>query len=427
MSLKRTSRLLPALKTGAVPRRQLSRTPAAQADFTHTVIGGGIVGLSIAHHLSLQPNTSTLLVERHASVGTETSSRNSEVIHAGIYYGADTLKTRLCLRGRHLLYAFCEAHGIGHRRTGKWIVAQTDAQHEELQRLHEHSRAIGVPTRWVPAAEVLRDGEGVRARSAVLESPTTGIVDAHGVMAALEALLADHGGTLLALNSRVVAVRPLRAAAAAAAGWEIDVDVRQSPSSSSSSSSPTTTTTTITSDAIVNAAGLGAIHVHNMIVPPQRRKTLYYAKGNYFSYSPSRRPNNFSRLIYPAPDPGAAGLGTHLTLDMGGRVRFGPDVEWVDDPEDLSVSRARLEQAVGEIRSYLPHLDETCLEPDYAGIRPKLTYGGAGQMGDNFNDFVVRLEDGYEGWVNCLGIESPGLTSSLAIGERVSQLLYNGP
>ncbi|QPG94832.1 hypothetical protein C2857_007109 [Epichloe festucae Fl1] len=455
MSFKRTfsSRLLPALKTGAVPRRQLSRTPAAQADFTHTqliakkhstaqhstaqhstaqliharkIIGGGIVGLSIAHHLSLQPNTSTLLVERHASVGTETSSRNSEVIHAGIYYGADTLKTRLCLRGRHLLYAFCEAHGVGHRRTGKWIVAQTDAQHEELQKLHEHSRAIGVPTRWVSEAEVARDGEGVRARSAVLESPTTGIVHVHGVMTALEGLLGDQGGTI-ALNSRVVAVRPLRAAA----GWE--VDVQSSSSSPSSSPSPSSyearppvspTTTTITSDTIVNAAGLGAVHVHNMIVPPERRKTPYYAKGNYFSYS-SPRPN-ISRLIYPAPDPGAGGLGTHLTLDMGGRVRFGPDVEWVDDPEDLSVGRARLEQAVGEIKSYLPHVDETCLEPDYAGIRPKLTYGGAGQMGDNFNDFVVRLEEGYQGWVNCLGIESPGLTSSLAIGERVRQLLY-GP
>ncbi|GAB0132528.1 hypothetical protein EsDP_00000961 [Epichloe bromicola] len=426
MSLKRTSRLLPALKTGAAPRRQLSCTPAAQADFTHTIIGGGIVGLSIAHHLSLQPKTSTLLVERHASVGTETSSRNSEVIHAGIYYGADTLKTRLCLRGRDLLYAFCEAHGVGHRRTGKWIVAQTDAQREELQKLHEHSRAIGVPTRWVSEAEVLRDGEGVRARSAVLESPTTGIVDVHGVMTALEGLIGDQGGTL-ALNSRVVAVRPLHAAAG---GWEVDVQSSSSSSSSSSSYkgqppvSTTTTTTTITSETIVNAAGLGAVHVHNMIVPPERRKTPYYAKGNYFSYSSSRP--NISRLIYPAPDPGAGGLGTHLTLDMAGRVRFGPDVEWVDGPEDLSVSRARLEQAVADIRSYLPRVDETCLEPDYAGIRPKLTYGGAGQMGGNFNDFVVRLEEGYRGWVNCLGIESPGLTSSLAIGERVRQLLY-GP
>ncbi|KAG5933521.1 hypothetical protein E4U53_000955, partial [Claviceps sorghi] len=377
------------------------------------IIGGGIVGLAIAHHLSLQPHTSTLLLERHPALGTEISSRNSEVIHAGIYYGRETLKTTLCIRGRHLLYRFCRAHGVGHRRTGKWIVAQTDEQLAELRRLYGHCRAIGVPVRWLSAEEVQRTGEGVRARRGALESPCTGIVDAHGVMAALEGLVEDKGG-VVAVNSRVVGVRPRGGARGGARGWQVDVRDEGRGGSGCVSS--------VTSETIVNAAGLGAVDVHNMIVPAAQRKTLYYAKGNYFSYSSSRPAP--SRLIYPAPNPGAAGLGTHLTLDLGGRVRFGPDIEWVDDAADLSVSSARLERAVDEIKTYLPGVDETCLQPDYAGIRPKLTYRGAGQMGANFNDFIVRLEHGYQGWVNCLGIESPGLTSSLAIGERVRHLLY---
>ncbi|EFY93481.1 Vps52 / Sac2 family protein [Metarhizium acridum CQMa 102] len=313
-----------------------------RTDTRSQIIGGGVVGLSIAHRLSQQsPSSSSVLIERHSSLGTETSSRNSEVIHAGIYYGRDTLKTRLCLRGRQLLYEFCERHGVPHRRTGKWIVAQNDAQRRELERLHAHCADIGVPVRWVPEREVRGGGEGASS---------------------------------------------------------------------------------VTAETLVNAAGLGGVAVYNMVVPAALRKRLYFAKGNYFSYSASRP--RVSRLVYPAPNPGAAGLGTHLTLDMGGRIRFGPDIEWVDSPDNLAVGRERLEQAVHEIKLYLPGVDETCLEPDYAGIRPKLSYKGAGQAGKNFNDFVVRMEDGYHGWVNCLGIESPGLTSSLAIGERVGELFY---
>ncbi|KJZ79911.1 hypothetical protein HIM_00625 [Hirsutella minnesotensis 3608] len=160
-----------------------------------------------------------------------------------------------------------------------------------------------------------------------------------------------------------------------------------------------------------------------MIVPAERRRRLFYAKGNYFSYAAALRPP-ISRLIYPAPEPGAGGLGTHLTLDLAGRVRFGPDVEWVDRPDDLAVSSARLPQAVAEIKKYLPSIDESCLVPDYAGIRPKLSDKGAVVDGHGFNDFIIREEDGFQGWVNLLGIESPGLTSSLAIAEEVERLLY---
>lgn len=379
---------------------------------THThkqqIIGGGVVGLAIAHRLSLQPSSTSVLIERHPALGTETSSRNSEVIHAGIYYGRDTLKTRLCLRGKQLLYEFCSKHNVPHKRTGKWIVAQNDIQRSELEKLHRHCADIGVPVRWVSEREVQNDGEGVRAETGALESPTTGIVDVHGLMVSLAGLFEENGG-VVALNSDVRRITPL--GESGSQGWEIDVR-----------DSGTVETSSITSETIINAAGLGCVDVHNMIVPAALQKKLYYAKGNYFSYSSSQP--RISRLIYPAPNPGAGGLGTHLTLDMGGRIRFGPDIEWVDTPDNLAVSRERLEEAVDEIQRYLPGVDPSCLEPDYAGIRPKLSYKGAGQVGKNFNDFVVRMEDGYEGWVNCLGIESPGLTSSLAIGERVGELLY---
>lgn len=353
-----------------------------------------------------------MLIERNSAVGSETSSRNSEVIHAGIYYGPDSLKTQLCIRGRHLLYALCEQHGVAHRRTGKWIVAQTTAQREALECIHVLCKdKLGVPTRWVGESEVCRDGEGVRAAAGVLESPETGIVDSHGLMVCLQGLFEEAGG-IVALNSPVRAIRPLGGSAnEGSAGWEVDVQ-----------DASTGELSTITAETIINTAGLGAVDIHNMIVPAPQHKQLYYAKGNYFSYSASHP--RVSRLIYPAPEPGASGLGTHLTLDMSGRIRFGPDVEWVNRPDDLAVNASRLADAVAEIKKYLPGIDEASLVPDYAGIRPKLVHKGAMATGAGFQDFVICKEKGYEGWVNLLGIESPGLTSSLAIAERVEELLY---
>lgn len=357
-----------------------------------------------------------MLIERHTALGTETSSRNSEVIHAGIYYGADSLKARMCIRGKNLLYDLCQSHAVDHRRTGKWIVAQTTAQRDALEKFHDVCRdKLDVPVRWVSAAEVERDGEGVVAREGALESPTTGIVDSHGLMTCLSGLFEDEGG-IIALNSPVVGVRPEGADGGipGQTGWAVDVR-----------DADTGETSTITADTIINAAGLGAAHIHNMIAPPARHMTLHYAKGNYFSYSASRP--SVSRLIYPVPEPGAGGLGTHLTLDLGGRMRFGPDVEWVSSPDDLAAyskdtprGEARLREAVAEIQKYLPSIDADCLEPDYAGIRPKL----AGKDHKGFVDFEIREEEGYKGWVNLLGIESPGLTSSLAIAERVEEMLY---
>lgn len=382
------------------------------ANIPPQVIGGGVVGLAISRALA-QRNANTLLLERHAQPGQETSSRNSEVIHAGIYYGASTLKTSLCIRGKELLYEYCGNHNVPHRNTGKFIVAQTKGQREALQKVHDHCvGALGgrVPVRWVGGEELARREPHVRAEAGCLESPSTGIVDSHALMVALLGHFEDSGGTF-SPGSHVVGVAPAGNGTKGESGWEVTVRDAQSGEES-----------TITADALVNAAGLGACDVLNMVVPPERHMRTYYAKGNYFSYSASQPRVN--TLIYPAPEPGAGGLGTHLTLDMGGRVRFGPDVEWVDSDSDLAVSGARMGLATEEIKKYLPGVDVGALAPDYAGIRPKLAARQAVMEGKGFNDFVIRREEGYEGWVNLLGIESPGLTSSLAIGEMVEGLLY---
>ncbi|KAL3303584.1 fad dependent oxidoreductase [Colletotrichum asianum] len=380
-----------------------------QAETQMLVVGGGAVGLATARALAQRPGTSTVVLERHGAVGTETSSRNSEVIHAGLYYGAGTLKTELCIRGKELLYAFCRERGVAHANTGKWIVAQTPAQREALQRVHDFCRnEIDVPIRWVGEEEARRLEPGVRGEAGILDSPTTGIVDSHGLMVGLMGLFEDAGGEV-ALTSAVTGVTPL--GEKGSQGWE--VRVRDSTTGEES---------LVTAEVLVNAAGLGSVDLHNMIVPLERRRALFYAKGNYFSYSSSNP--KVGRLIYPAPEPGAGGLGTHLTLDLAGRVRFGPDVEWVDSPNELAVNGSRLPLAIEAIKKYLPELDESCLEPDYAGIRPKLGQLGAVAQGTGFHDFVVRKEEGYEGWVNLLGIESPGLTSCLAIAERVDKILY---
>ncbi|KAK4651559.1 hypothetical protein QC762_602640 [Podospora pseudocomata] len=390
-------------------RRLFSNTARRNADFTHAVIGGGVVGLAIAQSLARKhPSSSTLLLERHDAIGTETSSRNSEVIHAGIYYGADSLKTSLCLRGKELLYSLCAKHDIPHRRTGKWIVAQNDLQLAALEQIHNFCQnELHVPIEWVSLETARKREPAVRAEKAILESPTTGIIDSHALMLTLLGLFEEAGGTL-ALSSDVKGITPL--GNKGSSGWELVV------------SDPSGETSAITTETLINAAGLGAVEINNLIVPEDQHKKLYYAKGNYFSY-PAPQPK-VNTLIYPAPEPGHGGLGTHLTMDLAGRIKFGPDVEWVDGPGDLGVNQARLGETIREVKRYLPGLDEGQLVPDYAGIRPKLGRASAVAHGKGFVDFYIEREKGWEGWVNLLGIESPGLTSCLAIGERVEKLLY---
>jgi L-2-hydroxyglutarate oxidase LhgO len=290
-------------------------------------------------------------------------------------------------------------------------VAQTDAQLAALQKIHDFcTREIGVPVRWVGREEAARREPAVRAEKGILESPTTGIIDSHALMMCLLGRFEEAGGTLT-LGSSVEGVAPV-GGGDGARGWELTV--RDAVSGEVS---------TVTAETIVNSAGLGAVAVHNMIVSVERRREMFYAKGNYFSYAASSP--KVSTLVYPAPEPGHGGLGTHLTLDLGGRIKFGPDVEWVDSPDDLAVNESRLVQTVNEVKKYLPGLDETQLQPDYAGIRPKLGKQGAVAHGKGFVDFVIQKEEGYQGWINLLNIESPGLTSCLAIAEEVEKLLYS--
>ncbi|KAH7031097.1 FAD dependent oxidoreductase [Microdochium trichocladiopsis] len=426
-SSRRVARARGLETTGSVlgSTRLFSSTGPARADFTHVVIGGGVVGLATARALQSHAadSSSTLLLERHAQVGTETSSRNSEVIHAGLYYGAGTLKTELCIRGKEMLYDFCSRHGVAHRRVGKWIVGQTPEQREAMQKVYDHCEQVtGVPVRWVGEAEAQRLEPDVRARSGVLESPTTGIVDSHGLMVTLQGLFEDAGG-VTAVGSRVVDIEALGGGGGSSSsdnlpgsgGYRITVEDVSSGE-----------TSTIEAETVINCAGLGAAEVHNMITskayPGREPMRLYYAKGNYFSYGASHP--KASRLIYPAPTPGLGGLGTHLTLDIGGRIKFGPDVEWVDHPDDLTVNTSRFPEMLAAIREYMPAVDEASLAPDYAGIRPKLQYKSAVGSGKGFLDFHIDKEDGFAGWVNLLGIESPGLTSSLAIGDHVRRMFY---
>jgi 2-hydroxyglutarate dehydrogenase len=245
----------------------------------------------------------------------------------------------------------------------------------------------------------------VRAQSGILESPTTGIIDSHAYMQYLLGSFLEQSGDI-AYNATVISISPL-----SPSGYTI-----------AARDGSTGEETSFSSSTVINSAGLGACAINNMLLPIERHITPFYAKGNYFSYStPTPRT---SRLIYPAPQPGLGGLGTHLTLDISGAIRFGPDIEWVSDPSNLAVNIERLPEAIREIKKYLPDVQEDRLMPDYAGIRPKLGPTSAVSSGKGFRDFVIRREDGFEGFVNLLGIESPGLTASLAIAEEVERLLY---
>lgn len=309
-----------------------------------------------------------------------------------------------------MMYDLCEKQNIPYRNSKKWILAQDAQQHEELIKTHDFAKSIGVPMEFLSLSEARAREPDVLAREAVLESPTTGIVDSHAYMSYLESDFQSKGGDL-ACHTTVQSVEPL---ASGSQGWRIKTTSPSSPSE----------ITTITAETVINSAGLAAVPLSNSILPPSRHLTPYYAKGSYYSYTaPHPRPKT---LIYPAPTSGAAGLGTHLTMDMTGAIRFGPDVEWVDDPSDLSVNESRLPAALDEIATYLPGIQRERVQLDYSGIRPKLGKGGAVWKGEGegFADFVIRREEGCEGFVNLLGIESPGLTSNLAIGEMVEGLLY---
>ena len=273
------------------------------------------------------------------------------MIHAGLYYGPDTLKTRLCLEGKELLYDLCRKHGINHRNTRKWIVAQDAAQMEALSKVHAFAQSIGVPTRFLTKAEAQDREPDVRAEAGVLESPTTGIVDSHGLMAFLEGEIQAAGGEV-AFHTAVTGIEKLPSG-------EYEIRTQAAAEDGSSGEGETVP---IAAETLINSAGLHAIPISNMLLPPSRHRTPFYAKGTYFSYSaPSPKP---STLIYPAPVPGHGGLGTHLTLDLSNppRVRFGPDVEWVESAEDYTPNTARMAAALDDIQTYLPGIQRDRIE-----------------------------------------------------------------
>ena len=361
------------------------------------VVGAGVVGLAVARRLA-QRGLRPLLVERHPLIGSETSARNSEVIHAGLYYPTASLKAQLCLRGRELLYAYCAARGIAHRRCGKLVVATEAAQEPALQALLRQAHANG-------AHEVRAlDGGAARALepelrcAAALLSPATGILDTHGYMLALLGD-AEEQGAVLATSSAVTGLRLHER------GIELCINGDPQP--------------LLRTRHLVNAAGLDAVALARGIegFPQDALPEAHFAKGSYFTLE-GRAP--FSRLIYPLPQPG--GLGVHLTLDLAGQGRFGPDVEWLQPgaPFDYAVDASRAAGFRDSIRSWWPGLGERRLLPGYAGIRPKLS--GPGEPAADFRIDGPQVH-GVPGLVNLFGIESPGLTASLAIAGRVEELL----
>jgi 2-hydroxyglutarate dehydrogenase len=307
------------------------------------------------------------------------------------------------------MYALCDSYSIPCNKMGKWIVAQTDKQLEELIKVHEFTKSIeGVPTEFISLEQAAKEEPFVQAKTGVLSSPTTGIIDSHSYMQFLLGDFEDRGGDVVCY-SPVVGIKAL--GDNGSQGWSITTKDKNSGEEA-----------TFVAEVIINSAGLGACDINNMILPSSRHHTQYYAKGNYFSYAASSP--STKHLIYPAPEPGLGGLGTHLTLDISGRIRFGPDVEWVDSPDNLMVNDAQLPQAIEQIKKFMPAVKEEAIQPDYAGIRPKLGKNSAVASGKGFLDFIIRKEAGFEGFVNLLGIESPGLTSSLAIAEMVENMLY---
>ncbi len=360
------------------------------------VIGAGIVGLAAAAALA-RAGRSVVIVERHDAIARETTSRNSEVIHAGLYYPAGSLKATLCREGREILYARCVTHGIPHRKLGKLVVASEGREISDLEDLHRRAQANGAPGLAMLDREDIRRLEPDVRAIAALHSPESGIVDGHALCLSYLAEAETHGA-VLALRSEVLDLGPVRT------GWQIEVTSSERYR--------------LTSRAVVNAAGLASDRVAERagLDLDAMRYRQHRCKGDYFSLSPSGAVD-LHHLIYPLPV--QAGLGVHATLDLAGRVRFGPDAEYVQDL-DYTVDpdkRAAFAQSIG---AYLPQIEAAMLEPEYAGIRPKL----AGP-GEEFRDFVINEESqaGLPGLVSCIGIESPGLTAAGAIGERICDLL----
>ncbi|KAJ8522985.1 hypothetical protein ONZ45_g492 [Pleurotus djamor] len=425
----------------------LSRIRGVAPEFVvdHLVVGGGVVGLAIANALVKRfPEKTTYLVERHPRVGEEISSRNSEVVHAGLYYPENSLKTKLCLLGRHLMYDFCNQNRIPCKKTGKLVVATSD-QIPYIRKLHSKAQQLkwpGLPTRLLNGAEVHEMEPNLSEHIvAALWSPETGIVDSHTLMETLAMQVEEAEGGEVVCSTRVVRVdrsvsdkSPVHED-----GWVVQMVTGDSPDGDA-----------VLAKTVISASGLSGPFLLNSVLPPEKRIPMYFARGSYASYH-GPGISGISHLIYPCPATGPnahafESLGTHLTLDLQGKIKFGPDIEWlspdeslgIDDLETLVVNEERAEfwknhlipnesrlgEMHGAVAQYLPAVELTGFQPDYVGIRPKLIPPGGG-----FQDFVIRSDYPTPGMksknpmISLLGIESPGLTSSLALGQLVANRL----
>lgn len=367
-------------------------------DIDCIVLGAGVIGLAIARELA-QSGREVLVIEAGDGIGSGVSSRNSEVIHAGIYYPRGSLKARLCVEGRHRLYAYCAERGVPHRQTGKLIVATTPGQSAQLDDIAARAHANGVDDLYRIDGAAARELEPELECHAALVSPSTGIVDSHALMLALQGD-AERRGAQCVFRTRFHAGRELPSG-----GFELRFDGEESMA--------------LTARCVVNATGLSAPDTARTLTgqPEALIPTAYLCKGSYFSLA-GKSP--FSRLIYPMPD--EAGLGVHLTLDLGGQARFGPDTQWIET-EDYTVDPHRADVFYAAIRRYWPGLADSALQPAYAGIRPKITGPGTPAA-----DFVIAgpATHGVPGLLNLFGMESPGLTACLAIANCAMTALGDG-
>lgn len=360
------------------------------------VIGAGVVGLAAARALALK-GREVVVLDAADGIGTETSSRNSEVIHAGIYYPTGSLKAQMCVAGRRALYAYCADRGVPYRNCGKLIVACSEDEKAGLEKLRAQALANGVgDLEYLAPRQVKKLEPAVHCVGALL-SPSTGIIDSHSFMLSLQ-------GEAEARGAMIAFLSPVKGGRVDDDGIELDVGGAQGMR--------------LKCRMVVNSAGNDAPVIAGKLrgFPSQAVPRRYFCKGNYFTLTGCKAP--FTHLIYPAPE--KAGLGVHVTVDMGGQAKFGPDVEWVDDPGNLDVDPKRAEKFYAAIRRYWPDLPDGALSPGYAGMRPKLQ-----APGEPAQDFVIQgpREHGVAGLVNLFGIESPGLTASLAIAEHVAELL----
>ena len=360
------------------------------------VIGAGVVGLAVARALAMA-GREVIVLEAADGVGTETSSRNSEVIHAGIYYPKGSLMARSCVEGRRRLYAYCTEHDVPHRNCGKLIVATNAAESDTLRSIKGRAEANGVEgMRLLTAAEAQAMEPNLQCTGALL-SPATGIIDSHSYMLALQGDAERHGAMVAFLS-------PVKGGRTGEGSIAIDVGGAEPME--------------LECRLVVNSAGLQAPALARAMagMPTDKVPTAYYAKGNYFTLT-GRAP--FSRLIYPVPVPG--GLGVHITVDLSGQAKFGPDVEWIDKV-DYTVDPHRADKFYAAVRKYWPALKDGALQPGYAGIRPKIVPPGAPAQ-----DFTIQgpAEHGVPGLINLFGIESPGLTASLALADEVRRIADN--